>query len=121
MSPAGVYVGKVPVQKYKMAHVTLLLPPIACSLLLGRYARHMKPLGRLPLAEALGCESAILRKEVSAFDAISTLVAIIVASMRILDSRSHSYLLFPSFAFVFVMAKDGEVAFSFQPCIGSSL
>ena len=32
---AGVYAGKVPVQKGKTAHIALLLPPIACSLLLG--------------------------------------------------------------------------------------
>jgi len=69
----------------------------------------------------LGCEIAILRKEVSPFDAIPALVAIIVASWRLLDDRSHSYLLWPSFAFVFVMAKDGEGAFSFQRCVELSL
>ena len=75
---------------------------------LQRAARHVKPLRRLTLGEALGCEIAILRKEVSPFDAIPALVAIIVASLRLLDDRSHRYLLRPSFAFVFVMAKDAR-------------
>ena len=35
-----------------------------------------------------------------------------------LDYCAHSYLLFLSFACVCVMAKDGEVAFSFQPFWG---
>jgi len=53
-------------------------------------ARHVKP---LTLGGALGCEIAIRRKAVSSFDAIPALVAIIVASLRLLDDRSHSYLL----------------------------
>src|SRR5712691_7453567 len=36
--PAGLYPGKVPVQECKTAHVVLLLPPIARSLLLGLIA-----------------------------------------------------------------------------------
>jgi hypothetical protein len=42
------------------------------------------------------------------------------ARVRLWDYHAHSDLLCPSFAFVFVMAKDGEVAFPFQPCEGSS-
>jgi hypothetical protein len=52
-----------------------------------RAARHVKPFDRLTLGEALGCEIAILRKEVSPFEAIPALVAIIVASLRPLDDR----------------------------------
>ena len=60
-------------------------------------------------------------QEVSALAALPTLVAIIVASLRILDYRAHRYLLLPFFAFVVVMAKDGEVAFWFQPFVVPSL
>jgi len=60
-------------------------------------------------------------QEVSALAALPTLVAIIVASLRILDYRAHRYLLVPFFAFVVVMAKDGEVAFWFQPFVVPSL
>jgi hypothetical protein len=35
--PAGIYAGKVPVQKCKTAHIALLLPPIGRSLLLGQF------------------------------------------------------------------------------------
>src|SRR5262249_41578494 len=81
---------------------------------LQRVAKHVKP---LTLGEVLGCEIAILRREVIPFVAILALVAIIMASLSILDERSHSYLHWPSFAFVFVIATDGEGAFSLQRCI----
>jgi hypothetical protein len=88
---------------------------------LQRGAGHLKHLGDLPLGEALGFEIVILLQEVSALEALPTLVAIIVASLLILDYRAHRYLLLPFFAFVVVMAKDGEVAFLFQPFVVSSL
>jgi len=59
-----------------------------------------------------------LRKQIRAFEALPALVTILVALLFVLDYRAHSSLLLPSFAFVFVMAKDGEVAFSFQPFWG---
>jgi hypothetical protein len=69
----------------------------------------------------LGFEIAIALKLLCPFEALPALVAIIIASWRILDYCAHSYLLGPFFALVCVMAKDGEVAFSLQPCVGSSL
>ena len=81
---------------------------------LQRAPRHLKPRGRLTLGDALGLQIAIPRKQVSAFEAIPALVLIIVASLRLGDSRAHSSLLLQPFAFVFVMAKDDEVACWFQ-------
>ena len=63
---------------------------------------------------ALGLQVAVPLTQLSAFDALPALMAILVAPLRILDYWAHSYLLFHSFAFVFVMAKDDEVAFCFQ-------
>jgi hypothetical protein len=96
---------------------TLLVsaPGLPCA------AGNLKGLRGLTLGEALGVQIAILRQAVSAFEAIPAWGAIIVASLCILDYCSHSDLLFSSFAFVYVMAKDGEVAYWFQPCVGSSL
>ena len=56
----------------------------------------------------------------SAFDTIPALVAILVALRRILHSCAHSDLLCHPSAFVYVMAKDGEVAFAFQPFVVSN-
>jgi hypothetical protein len=98
--------------------VEALLVRLPC---LQRGARHLKHLGGLPLGEALSFEIVILLQEVSALDALPTLVAIIVASLLILDYRAHRYLLLPFFAFGVVMAKDGEVAFWFQPFVVPSL
>jgi hypothetical protein len=83
-------------------------------------AGHLKHLGRLTLRDTLGLQSTIRCQEVSAFEAIPALVASLVASLRLLDYRSHSDLLWPSCAFVCVIAQDGEVACSFQPFAGSS-
>jgi len=77
-------------------------------------ARHVQHLRRLTLGDALGLQIAIPLKKVRAFEAIPALVLIIVASWRILDYRAHRSLLLQPFAFVFVMAKDDEVAFWFQ-------
>ena len=62
----------------------------------------------------------ILPPQVSAFEAILALMAILVASRCILDDCDHSYLLVPSFVFVYEMVKDGEVACWFQPRVVSS-
>jgi hypothetical protein len=94
---------------------------LVCPPGLQRAAGHLQHLGRLTLGEALGVQVAILRKQVSAFEALPALVALIVALWLLLDYRAHSYLLGPSFAFVGVMAKDGEVAFWFQPFVVSTL
>ena len=74
--------------------------------------------GRLTLGEALGLQIARRRKQIHACEALPALVAILVAVLCLWDYRAHSSLLFPSCALVFVMAKDGEVAFSFQPFWG---
>src|SRR5690348_12103044 len=88
----------------------LVYPPrLQCA------ARDVKHLCRLTLGEALGSEVAILGQEVRAFEALPMEVATMIASERLLDDRAHSCLLCPSLASVFVMAKDGEVAFSLQP------
>jgi hypothetical protein len=88
---------------------------------LRRGAGHLKHLGDLPLGEALGLEFVIRLQEVSTLEALPTLVAILVASLLLLDYRAHRYLLLPFFACGVVMAKDGEVAFLFQPFVVSSL
>jgi hypothetical protein len=88
---------------------------------LQRGAGHLKPLGDVPRGEALGFEIVIRRQEVSALEALPTWVAILVASLLLLDYRAHRYLLGPCFAFGVVMAKDGEGAFLFQPFVVSSL
>jgi len=88
---------------------------------LQRAAGHLQPLGRLTLGEAPGVQVARLRKPVSAFEALPAWVALLVALGLLLDDRAHSYRLFPSFALVGVMAKDGEVAFWFQPFVVSTL
>ena len=63
---------------------------------LQRAAGHVKHLGRLTLGDPLGLQIAIPRKQVSAFEALPALVAILVASLRVLDYVAHSYLLFRS-------------------------
>jgi len=93
---------------------TLVEALLVCPPRLQRAPRNLKHLGRLTLGEALGLQSAIPLKKVSAFEAIPALVLIIVASLRLLDDRAHSSLLLQPFALVFVMAKDDEVACWFQ-------
>ena len=68
--------------------ILLRTPRLQCS------AGHVKHLGRLTLGEPLGLQFAIPRKQVRAFEASPALVAIIVATLLLLDYRSHSYLLF---------------------------
>ena len=55
--------------------------------------------------------------QVSAFEVILALMAILVASWCILDDCAHNYLLVPSFVFVYEMVKDSEVACWFQPWV----
>jgi hypothetical protein len=88
---------------------------------LQRAAGYVKHLRGLTLGETLSLEIAILRKQISTFETSPALVAILVASLLSIDYRSHRSLLLPSFAFIFVMAKDGEVACWFQPFVVSSL
>jgi hypothetical protein len=78
-------------------------------------ARDVKHLGRLTLGEALGLQMAIPLTQRSAFDPIPALVAILVALCLILHDCAHSDLLCHPSAFVYVMAKDGEVAFRVCP------
>jgi hypothetical protein len=81
---------------------------------LQRATGNVKHLGRLTLGKALSVAITLPLSPLSAFDALPALVAIIVASLLILDDCAHSYLLFQPFAFVFVMAQDDEVTFWFQ-------
>jgi hypothetical protein len=87
---------------------------------LQRRAGPLKHLGRLTRRDTLGLQRTILCQEVSAFEAIPALVAILVASWRLLDYRSHRDLLVPSCTLVCVLAQDGEVACQFQPFAESS-
>jgi hypothetical protein len=95
----------------------LLVRPLC----LQRGAGHLKHLGGLPLGEALGFAIVILRQEISARDALLTLMAILVAALLLLDYRAHCYLLLFCFALVFVMAKDGEGALLLPPFVASNL
>jgi hypothetical protein len=62
----------------------------------------------------------ILPPHVSAFEVILALMAILVASWRILDDCAHNHLRVPSFVFAYEMVKDGEVACWFQRWVVSS-
>jgi hypothetical protein len=84
-----------------------------------RAAGHGPRLGRWTRRETLRLAIAILGIPLSACEAMPALVAILVAAWLSRDSRSHSDLLVASFAFVWVLAKDGEVAFWFQPFVVS--
>lgn len=68
-----------------------------------------------------GFDLSILPQQRSAFETPPALVAILVALLLLLNPRSHSDLLFRSFASGCVMAKDGEVALWFQPFVRASL
>jgi hypothetical protein len=92
----------------------LIRPPC-----LERAAGHLTPLSGLTLGQASRLQSAIRLPYLSMFEAIPALVAILVASLRRLDDWAHSDLLCPRFALVYVMAKDGGVASSFQPFVRS--
>src|SRR5262249_21247616 len=88
---------------------------------LQRTAGHVQHLGRLTLGHPLGFQRAIALKLLGPFEALPALRAIRMATLRILDDCSHSYLLLRSFACVCVMVKDGEVGFWLQVSVGSSL
>jgi len=60
---------------------------------LQRATGHVKDLGRLTLGCALRLQRVILLEQVGSLAAIPALVAIIVASLRILDYCAHSALL----------------------------
>jgi len=101
-------------------HRALIAALVGGSPSLQGAARDVKPLGRLTLGEALGVPMAIPLTQCSAFDTLPALVAILVALRLLLHDCAHSDLLCHPSAFVYVMAKDGEVAFSFQPSAVSS-
>ena len=79
-------------------------------------AGHVKHLRRLTLGHPLGFEVAIALKPPRAFEATSVLVAIIMATLLVLNYCSHSYLLFKPRSWDKCMAQDGEVALVLQPC-----
>jgi hypothetical protein len=60
---------------------------------LQRATGHLKYLGRVTLRHPLALQVAILHKQVSVFEAIPALVAILIAPVRLLDDGSHSDLL----------------------------
>ena len=78
---------------------------------LQRPAGHVQPLGRLTLGAPLDVQCTVPRKQGRAFEARPALVTSLMATVRLLDDRSHRDLLLPSCAFVCVMVKDGAVAF----------
>jgi hypothetical protein len=78
-------------------------------------ARAGKPLGRLTLGEALGWPTVIPLTQRRACDTIPALGASLVAVRRLVHSWAHRALLCSPSAFVYVMAKDGEVAVALQP------
>src|SRR5712671_3048567 len=64
-----------------------------CLPRLQRAAGHSKHLGRLTLGCALSVQIAILRKQLSRFDALPALMAIITDTLLVSDDRPHGYLL----------------------------
>lgn len=60
--------------------------------------------------EALSLQIAIPLKQLSAFVTIPVLVAIVIASLLLLDDGSYNNLLCKPLHLSIVMAKDGEVA-----------
>jgi len=85
---------------------------------LKRATRNLKGLGRLTQREPLGLQSAILIEEVSALGAIPAWGAILIALCFGLDNGSHCDLLVLILRLCIDMAKDGEVAYAFQPFTG---
>jgi hypothetical protein len=59
---------------------------------LQRATGHLKHRGCLTLGKALGLQIAISRKQCSAFETLPALVALIVATLLVLDDGSHSDL-----------------------------
>ena len=57
-----------------------------------RATGHLKHRGCLTLGKALGLQIAISRKQRSAFETLPALVALIVATLLVLDDGSHSDL-----------------------------
>jgi hypothetical protein len=72
--------------------VVVHTPRLQCT------ARDVKHLGRLALGDTLSVQIAILRKQVSAFDARPALVTLLMTTLLVLDYRCHSYLLCTPFA-----------------------
>ena len=66
--------------------------------------------GLFDTGDTLGVHTIILPPQVSAFEVILALMAILVASWCILNDCAHNYLLVPSFVFVYEMVKDSVVA-----------
>ena len=82
-------------------------------------AGHLEFFRGLTLGDALDSQFPVLLKEVRAFKSVPAwFVRIRVALLTILNYGSHSDLLCQSLAFVMMMAKDAEVAPSFQPLLG---
>jgi hypothetical protein len=84
-------------------------------------AGHIKHLGGLTLRDTPSVQSVIPLKQRSAFEAIPALMAICLATVLVWDYGFHSYLLLlKPWSRCKAMAKNGEVAFWFQPLPVSS-
>jgi hypothetical protein len=79
----------------RIGEMIIPTPRLQCS------AGHGKHLGRLPLGETLGVQFSILYKQVRAFETSPALVAIIVATLLLLDDRFHRDLLFQPVALTY--------------------
>src|SRR4029434_7738324 len=66
---------------------------------LQRRSRNLELCGGLTFGDALGSQLPVLLKEVRAFEAIPAWLALRVALLLVLDSGSHSDLLWQSLAF----------------------
>ena len=75
---------------------------------------HYQFFGSLTLGDALSAQLLVLLKEVCTFKSIPAWLATMIALWHVLNDGSHSDLLCQSSPFD-EMAKDGEVAPSFQP------
>ena len=79
-------------------------------------ARHVQPLRRLTLGEALGLPMALPLTQLSACDAVPALMAVIMDPLRIWDDGAHrSLLLLKPLSGCTEMAQDDEVALVLQP------
>src|SRR5262245_20220986 len=88
---------------------------VVCLPCLQGTAGHLQHLGRLTLREPLGLQVAILRKQLRPLNTMPALGALLIATLRLLDDRSHSSLLLKPLSWENGLAKDGEGALLVQP------
>ena len=105
----GTTVEKRPDRGTRIEAVLVCPPRLQCA------AGHVKHLGGLTLGCALSVQVAILRKQVSAFDARPAFVASIVAMGLTLAYRFHSSLLFKPFACISCWLRMARELSDFNP------